>query len=339
MLGPNGETLTAVERIVVLEDVPGKARLGVRLLVAGDEQRIAEPVARFSGLLWLSLGLLGSALALAAIIQGAIATAPLRRLRDALGAVRAGNAQRLDGSFPAEVQPLIEELNSLLAHNAEAVERARTQAGNLAHALKTPLSVIANAVGEPDAAPEAVAALVGEQVERARRQIDYHLKRARAAAMARQRGLSTPTAPAVEAMARVMHRIHAERMLRIEVRPVADGVAPVFRGEAEDLEEMLGNLFDNACKWAQRRVEIMQSVVGEAVCIVIDDDGPGIPAAERERLRHRGERADEKMPGSGLGLAIVADLAQLYGGRLDLADSPLGGLRVCLSLPAADRRV
>jgi signal transduction histidine kinase len=225
--------------------------------------------------------------------------------------------------------PLVDEFNSVLTQNAEVVERARTHAGNLAHALKTPLSVLANAAyGKEDP----LARLVVGQVETAREQVDYHLGRAQAAAAVRMPGARTSVGKAVAGLVRTMQRIYAERGLTLVASPMAPDV--VFRGEEQDLQEMLGNLLDNACKWAATRVEIHAGIVGDRLDIQIGDDGPGIPPDQREAMIRRGARADEQVPGTGLGLAIVDDLARLYGGQLTLAESSLGGLRAELNLPA-----
>lgn len=329
--GPGKTMLGLVERVIILEDTPEQAAKAFRLVVAADERQMREPVERFSGMLWLALGLLGGGLALVAVIQVLIALLPLRRLHAALAAVRNGDAHQIKGAFPGEVQPLVEEFNAVLLHNAEVIERARTQAGNLAHALKTPFSVIANAVTGKD---DELARLVFGQVDVARKQIDYHLSRSRAAASLRLPGARTPVPPILDGLIRVMRRIHGERDLELVVHPHSASL--VFRGEEQDLQEMLGNLLDNACKWAARRIEVSLSVVGKKLQIIFDDDGSGIVAAQRERALNRGERVDEQVPGSGLGLAIVDDLVRLYGGRIELGDSPLGGLRVTLVLPAAE---
>ena len=330
--GPGNTTLGMVERVVILEDAPSdQAETRFRLIVAGDERQMLEPVERFNGMLWLTLGLLGGGLALVAVIQVLIALVPLRRLHGALAAVRSGRTLDLEGRFPGEVQPLVEEFNTVLAQNAEVVERARTQAGNLAHALKTPLSVMANAASGKDSE---LAHLVSSQVEVAGKQIDYHLSRSRAAAAVRIPGVRTPVFPVLEGLVRVMKRIHADRNIELAIHPSNEHV--MFRGEEQDLQEMLGNLLDNACKWAARRIEISVAVEEPCLTIVIDDDGCGIAEAERLRVLDRGERVDELTPGSGLGLAIVNDVMRLYGGRLEFDDSQLGGLRVKLTLPMTD---
>lgn len=324
--GPDGATLLLVERGVRLNENDGSAW---RLLVAADEKLLAEPLARFDGALWLALGILALGLAAAAAVQVGAGLAPLRALRTALARVRGGEAQRLHGEFPQELMPLVDEFNSVLAHNAEVVERARTQAGNLAHALKTPLAVLANAA---DGRDDALARLVAEQVAGARRQVDWHLARAQAAA-GRRSGARAPLAPLVDGLLRAMRRLHAERGLDLAAGPLPAALA--FAGDAQDLQEMLGNLLDNACKWAATRVEVAAGGDGEHLIVTVDDDGAGLAAERRDAVLRRGVRADERVPGSGLGLAIVDDLARLYGGEVTLADSPLGGLRARLRLPAA----
>ncbi|EXI90756.1 MAG: Virulence sensor histidine kinase PhoQ [Candidatus Accumulibacter regalis] len=337
--GPGGSMLGMVERVIRVEEGSGgtegsdagrRTARAFRLIVAADEQLMREPVSRFDGALWLALGILAAGLVVAALVQVIVGLAPLRTLRAALGRVRDGDAQRLEGRFPAEIAPLVDEFNTVLAQNAEVVERARTQAGNLAHALKTPLSVLANAAsGKHDE----LARLIVGQVDTAKRQVDYHLARAQVAAKRCLPGARTPLRASLEALLRTMRRIHAERQLELLLRPFADSLA--FRGEEQDLQEILGNLLDNACKWARSRVEVAACATGDRLRITIDDDGQGIATSDRDAVFRRGVRADQQVPGSGLGLSIADDLAQLYAGELSLADSPLGGLRVVLSLPAA----
>jgi len=258
---------------------------------------------------------------------------PLRRLTAGLAAIRAGTAERLEGDFPEEIAPLARETNALIEANREIVERARTHVGNLAHALKTPLSVMvneANAHGR-----DAFADKVKEQADIMRDQVARHLERARLAARLTVVGSITEIAPVVTALARTMEKIHRDKGVAVAVE--ADAQAK-FRGERPDLEEMIGNLVDNACKWAASRVAISvareTSAKGPAVCIVVDDDGRGLSPAEREQVAKRGQRLDETKPGSGLGLSIVVELARLYGGGLTLGQAPSGGLRAELVLPA-----
>jgi signal transduction histidine kinase len=325
--GPEEKMLSLIERRVEIDALP------LRLIVAADENLMIEPVARFNGELWLALGILGFGLALAALVQVFVGLAPLRSLHAALGRVRNGETRQMEGSFPSEIMPLVTEFNSVLTQNAEVVERARTQAGNLAHALKTPLSVLANAAHAADNMDAELARLVAAQVETARKQVDYHLARAQAAATARLPGVRTPLKPVIDGLVRTMQHIHAERNLDLAVQPLATALQ--FRGEEHDLQEMLGNLIDNACKWAAHHIEIQAHLDQDKLRISIDDDGLGIAADQRDAVLRRGIRADEQIPGTGLGLAIVEDLAHMYGGQLALANSHLGGLRATLTLPAA----
>ncbi len=325
--GPERRPLQMLERLIRPVDTPEQAW---RLIVAADETLLSEPVARFTGQLRAALAVLAAGLVLAAVVQVLIGLRPLAELRRALAQVRDGRANAIEGRFPRELQPLVDDFNGALAARAEVVARARTQAGNLAHAVKTPLAVLSNAAAQ-ESGP--LAELVREQVALARTQVDHHLARARAAAAVGMPGLRTAVQPVLAGLLRVMARVHEERQLRIalgECTPDAH-----FRGEAQDLQEMLGNLLDNACKWAQSQVSTSVAVHAGQLGIVIDDDGPGLPEDAREAVFARGVRADEQTPGSGLGLAIVRDLAQLYGGTVELATSPAGGLRVILHLPAA----
>ncbi|MCB8745647.1 sensor histidine kinase [Rhodoferax sp. U2-2l] len=334
--GPQGQWLSAVVRSVQVERQQGEPATSFRLMAAADERFMLEPVAQFSGTMWLALAALAGGLVVAAVVQVLVGLAPLRALRHALGRVRSAETQLLEGDFPLEVMPLIDDFNNVLVQNAEVVERARTHAGNLAHALKTPLSVLANAAQANKDAPRPaseLAHLVTEQVAIARQQVNYHLTRAQAAATSRMPGAKTAVLPVVDGLVRVMRRIHAERNLALTLQPIPETLA--FRGETQDLQEMLGNVLDNACKWATHQVTLSAQSQARNVIITVDDDGPGLPPDQREAVRQRGVRADEQVPGSGLGLAIVDDLARLYGGKVTLMDSHLGGLRAVLMLPAA----
>lgn len=339
--GPDGAPLRMIEQVLRPAERP---ELALRVIVAANAALVAEPVARFNRILALALALLAAGLALAALVQVRVGLRPLARLRDGLAAVREGRSTAIDGRFPAEIQPLVAEFNAVLARNAEVVTRARTHAGNLAHAVKTPLAVLANAAGQgaADAPDGALARLVREQVALARTQVDYHLARSRAAAAVGVPGVRTPLRPVLEGLLRLMDKVHAGRGLTVTLLACADDLA--FRGEAQDLQEMLGNLIDNACKWAAGRVEVHAEVRADGKAgtpeagklrICIDDDGPGLPADVREAVFARGVRADERTPGAGLGLSIVRELAQLYGGEVRLEVSPWGGLRAVLTLPLA----
>lgn len=325
--GPNDTSLEVIERIVYPADAPEQR---VRLIVAADAALISEPVERFTGLLSAALVILGLGLVAAAVMQVVIGLRPLGQLRQSLMAVREGRAQRIDAGFPQEIQPLVDDFNAVLRHNAHIVEQARTRAGNLAHALKTPLTILANAANRPD---DKLPQRVSEQVAVARRQVNHHLARARAAAAVGIPGVRSEVRPLIESLLRVMEHLHHDRSIEGSIHD--NGVKPVFRGEKQDLQEMLGNLLENAWKWAGSRVEISFRSDAERFTVVIDDDGPGLAPEQRQAVLARGVRADEQVPGSGLGLAIVTDLAKLYDGVLSLEESPLGGLRVRLTLSAA----
>ena len=323
--GPEGEPLRLAEREFSLPGADHRFRYGV----AGDSTEIDEEVARFNTTLAWSLSVLGLGLIAALILQVRFGLQPLRRVRQAIIAVRTGRAQRLEGEFPVEISPLSNELNILLEHNAAVLERARTQVSNLAHALKTPLSVLTN---EAAVAVGPLAETVKRQTTAMRRHVDHYLTRARAAAATRVLGARTEVAAVVEDLRRTLERIYAERAIRIET-DLQPGLG--FRGERQDLEEMLGNLIDNACKWAHSQVIVGTRTDGGRIVCTIDDDGPGLAEDQRVAVFDRGTRLDESVPGSGLGLAIVRDIAELYGGSITLERSPQAGLRAVLVLPAA----
>jgi signal transduction histidine kinase len=323
--GPNAEALRVVEREFVL---PGALRR-LHYAVGGDHSEVDEEVRSFNRTLSWSLGILGLGLLAALLIQVRFGLQPLRRMRQAIVAVRTGRAQRLEGEFPVEIAPLSDELNTLIEHNAAVLERARTQVSNLAHALKTPLSVLTN---EAAAGAGPLADTVQRQITSMRRHVDHYLSRARAAAATRVIGVRSEATAVAEDLRRTLERIYVDRGIAIEAK-VGPGLT--FRGERQDLEEMLGNLMDNACKWANARVVVVAREDGDRIVFTIDDDGAGLPAEQRAAVFDRGHRLDESVPGSGLGLAIVRDIAELYSGTVALEDSPLGGVRAILTLPAA----
>lgn len=327
--GPEEQKLRLVERNIDLGEE------GHYLVaVAGDAAEITEEVRAFDRALLMTFAILAAVLLLTTMFQVRFGLAPLKRITSSLAAIRSGNAERLAGDFPVEIAPLARETNALIEANKGIVERARTHVGNLAHALKTPLSVMVNEAAARPGDP--LAEKVEEQAAIMRDQVARHLERARIAARVTVVGSVTEVPPVVEALARTMEKIHRGRAIAIEVR-ATDPVR--FRGERADLEEMLGNLIDNACKWTASRVviEVLRDGVGDGqvVRIVVDDDGPGLTPTEREQVAHRGRRLDETKPGSGLGLSIVVELAGLYGGELTLGAAPIGGLRADLTLPAA----
>ncbi|HVX99056.1 MAG TPA: sensor histidine kinase [Pseudorhodoplanes sp.] len=328
--GPEDQKLRLVERIVDLGD---EGRFLVS--VAGDSAEIEEETGQFDRALMVTFGLLALVLLLITAFQVQFGLAPLRRISQGLASIRAGLAERLEGHFPVEIDLLARETNALLEANREIVERARTHVGNLAHALKTPLSVMVNEATARGDDPLAIK--VREQIEIMRDQVTRHLERARLAARMTVVGSITDVYPVVQSLARTMEKTHHDKGLAIRVDAPHDAR---FLGERQDLEEMIGNLVDNACKWAQSRVSIevlseVQEQQRHVLRIVVDDDGRGLTPSEREQVARRGRRLDETKPGSGLGLSIVLELASLYGGSLTLGTAPIGGLRAELVLPAA----
>jgi signal transduction histidine kinase len=266
-----------------------------------------------------------------ALIRAAIA--PLNAIHPRLLDVRRGAALRLSGSYPTEVQPLVDDLNALLDQRDQAIRRAIATAGDLAHGLKTPLAILQREADRAEAAADVeLASTIGDQIDLMRRQIDRHLARGRAAASSATAGARASVLESAEALARTQVRLHGERCVDIRIGVSRDHAA---RAQREDLDEMLGNLLDNACTWARSRVDIASSIADGAVVIAVDDDGRGLPAGARQTVLQRGVKADEAAPGSGLGLAIVSDLAELYGGSIALHASALGGLRAELRLPSA----
>ena len=269
---------------------------------------------------------------LAGIWQFRAGLLPFGGLRRQLLGLRDGSGDRIEGTYPTEVQPLVNDLNSLLEHRERIVRRALAKAGDLAHGLKTPLAVLAQEAEQLEGAGQhEIASTINLQVDRMRRQVDYHLTQARATTPGNAPGTRCPVLGSVEGLRRTLEKIYAARGLGIEVDVSS---AHFVRGQCEDLEEMLGNLLDNAFKWARSNVKIQSVQENGAVVLTVDDDGPGLSPSIRDQVLQRGVRADEAAPGSGLGLAIVRDLAQLYEGTITLGDSPMGGLRASLRLPS-----
>ena len=328
-IGPGGHELRMVERKI---DAGEEGRYLVQVAANADVIQAQERSFEWA------LAATFLTLALALIASTALAVRfglrPLRALRDGVAAIRRGEAERIAGEFPQDVAPLAAEVNQLIDANREIVERARTQVGNLAHALKTPLSVLINEADSPSAS---LTGKVREQAEIMRQQVIFYLDRARAAARARSVGVVTEVRPVVEGLVRTFEKLHAERGLTFTVE-LQEGLR--FRGEAQDLTDLIGNLLDNAGKWARESVSVRASRApdgakhaGAFLIAEIDDDGPGLDPGARAEALGRGRRLDESRPGSGLGLSIVVDLASIYGGSLQLDESPFGGLRAILRLP------
>lgn len=320
--GPRGEPLLAVERDLQFPGGPGPTHL----LVAGELAEVSGGVRRFDLLLAAALGLLGVGMIGAIVLQVRYGLRPLRAMAADLAAVHAGDAPRMAGVYAREVAPLVEAMNGVLDRDADLIDRARSHVGNLAHGLKTALAVLsAELQGAADKAA------MREQVATLGRLVEHHLGRAAAlAGTGRLPGVRTAVRPLVDSLTAALARIHAERGLAFAI-DVPSELA--FRGHREDLEEILGNLLDNACKWARRTVRLVARDAAGGLRLEIEDDGPGLPPDRLAEAVRRGRRLDEATPGWGLGLSIVADLVDVNGGRLDLGPSSLGGLRVVIALP------
>lgn len=328
MKGPDGETLRLVAQSIRLPNRPGM----VVMLAAEDRGPADRQVRNFAIIAALMFVGFAAAIAAGVFFQVRIGLAPVLRMRDSVADVREGMEERVEGDFPTELQPLANELNAMLDHSRELVERSRTHVGNLAHALKTPIAVLTN---ESHSQGGELAELVKRQAGVMAKQVDHHLRRARAAAHAKAVGARTPVHAVVDDLARTLTKIYSERSIRIETNVPKN---MNFRGERQDLEEMAGNLMDNACKWAASSLRVSARPGGEGLFeLLIEDDGPGLDEEGCATALQRGVRLDEQAPGTGLGLAIVADLAKAYEGEVELGRSELGGLRVCVHLPLSPR--
>ncbi len=349
-----GERLRVAQEITFVADGSFTGGRFYRFTVTGNRDEVEQTVQSFSDKLAASLAVLALALLVLPLALVFVGLMPLKRIQTGLAKVRGGVSSRLEVDLPIEVRPLQVELNGLLDANTAIVERARTHVGNLAHGLKTPVSVLLNAAerNDPDLAER-----VMEQTRIMRDQVDHHLNRARTAARVKVLGVETPVHPVVTALQRTLSKLYPQRRIHVSqglddnVEPdlsVGAAAAPIFLGERQDLEEMLGNLLDNACKWACHDVAIAVRPIAQddldararergdgtdQFVLVIEDDGPGLTEAQAKAALKRGQRLDESTPGTGLGLAIVADTSALYGGTLRLSRSELGGLRAQVTLP------
>ena len=326
---PNGTRLRALEQRFTL--FGGSEPYS--FVVAGNIDELKSEIDTFTATLWGVLSLLGLGLLATIVAQVRFGLDPLRKMHDELADIRAGNAEKLIGPYPEEIEPVASELNLLIQSNTEVVERSRTQVGNLAHALKTPLSVLAN---EARLSGGDLGRKVEEQTQVMRDQVNMYLDRARRAARARTLGSSTDVREVLDALGRTLQRIHQDRSftLVIECAPTLR-----FRGERQDLEEMVGNLMDNAFKWAAGAIQVKASPAQDGgrnwIEIAVGDDGPGLPEERRQEALQRGRRLDETKPGSGLGLNIVQETAAMYDGKVRLGVAAAGGLEAVLRLPAA----
>lgn len=328
--GLNEETIEVFESEFAL-DADGSI---ARFRVMGNRTDLEADIAAFERQLYLALLVFGIGMIAINAIAILIGLRPLNRVRQALAEIRAGAAQRLDGAFPIEIAPLADETNALIESNRRIVERSRTQVGNLAHSLKTPLAVLTN---EARAMGGAKGDLIAEQAGAMRQQVEHYLQRARMAAQRDTIVFRTPVAQVLERMARVVGKINPDKRLSLDL----PDEEIIFAGEREDLEEIAGNLLENAMKWGRTSVFLRvkaahrQEGDGRAFQMTVEDDGPGIPEERARDALVRGRRLDETKPGTGLGLSIVADVVKEYGGDIVLARSGLGGLKATVTLKRA----
>ncbi|MCY4190689.1 MAG: ATP-binding protein [Rhodospirillaceae bacterium] len=327
--GPFGKRLYLISYKVFLADSKNP-----HIIVASwPLDPLEDEVDNFGIALVATLGILALTLLVAMSVVIRYGLGPLRRVAPALTAIRSGEAGRLTDPMPKEVAPLADEVNALLDHNAQVVDRARTDAGNLAHALKTSLAVLQN---EARACESELADKVIEQIRVMTESIEHHLARARMAAKAGVLTARTEVMPIMEGLARTLEKIHCCKNLTI----ITEGpTEAAFRGEKQDFEEALGNLLDNACRFASTTVRvtaILESGDRQSILTVtVEDDGPGLPQSQRRKVVKRGARLGQQTPGSGLGLSIVRDIAEMYDGDFDLAESGIGGFAARMSLPDA----
>jgi signal transduction histidine kinase len=319
------EPLRVVERDVIL---PG-SEVRWRFQVAQSREIIDRQIRELRTTLVRAFAALGLGLLVLAALQAFYGLWPLRRVRSEVVAIRSGRQSRISEEFPREIFPLVRELNELLAHSEEQAEEARRHAGNLAHALKTPLTVITNAATADS--PDLDDTVIREATVM-RRQVDHHLARARAIGRRASLHARATVWDSLEAVERAMERLYADVTVDI-----AGNREAAVRVERQDLDEMLGNLVENAAKYGRGRVFVtVEQVADIGVEIMVEDDGPGIPVEQRETIFARGARLDTEKPGTGLGLAIVRDVAEIYGGSIRLeASEDLGGLLARLTLPIA----
>ena len=320
------ETLRVVARQVVLPNMTSP----VIVLAAADIAPVVRSVRNFIVTAAVLLFALLLGLIFAVYAQVRLGLRPLFDLGHRIADVREGRAASVEGDYPLEIAPLAKELNSLISHNKTIVERAQTHVGNLAHALKTPIAVLRN---EAEAAETTPSTIVSRQTDTMAAQVDHHLRRARAAARGQAIGVRADMDPVIDGLVRTLPRIYRDKDLTIER---TGDVGLIFRGHPRDLEDMIGNLMDNAAKWTRSRIDVDVRSAEDGMCTVtISDDGPGLTKEDTKTALKRGARLDEATPGSGLGLSIVKDLADAYNGSLTFSRAGRGGLQAKLTLPIA----
>lgn len=325
--GPDGQILRVAERDSIL---PESDRI-FHFQVATNMADVHAAIAEFNWLLLSALGLIMLTVTMSLVLQVSYGLRPLRKLGRSLSAIRTGQANRIEGDWPQDLQPLAQEMNALMEQNEQLVDRARTHVGNLAHALKTPLSVIQNDV---EGADDERSKRIQTQSRLIREHVDHHLKRARIAGGGSGAGL--PIKDRLEKIIKAVAVSTRDKGVTYDLQCPDDCR---FDGEKEDFDEVLGNLIDNAGKWATGHVTVAAEKLKDSprrpmMEIRVSDDGPGVPAEDIDTLFERGKRLDERVPGTGLGLAIVRDIVEMYGGQARLAHAASGGLMAVLRLPA-----
>ena len=332
LTGPAEQRLLIAEHNLVLPDPSNKQ---LRVIVGSETKELARAIETWQHSLGLFVGILFVSLVVAAIAQVAFGLQPLRQLQQSLKKLREGDNARIMGKFPTELKPLIDDFNAVIDANGKIIERARSQAGDLAHSIKTPISVMINALQAEKTRSghdPALVASLEEQLQQLQQQVQWRLKRARIAANAGVPHSRTPVNVALEQLARVMQKVYAEKSIQVTVGPIAEDL--YFAGEEQDLQEIVGNLLDNAFKWAVSSVAVQATHSNGKLRIVVKDDGPGCELlTDPTHPPSRGQRADESVPGSGLGLSIVRDLVTLYDGTLSFEANVPNGLRVVSILP------
>lgn len=325
--GPEEQKLRLLTRTITIPE----SDTVYHFSIAVDTTEIEEQAVRFDNILLVGLSVLGVGLIAASLLQVFLGLKPLSHIKQSLGKVRTGEAEYLTADFPKEIQPLADEVNALLDHNNEIVVRSRTQVGNLAHALKTPIAILRNEARMNDG-PMSIT--VAKQTENMHKYVEHYLRRARVSANTKSLSGHSSIVPTLHNIARALNKIHEGKVITV----IANDPNLVFKGDVNDFEEMAGNLMENAAKWAAGAVTVECFKQDDWLMIEIRDDGPGIEKAAREAVFARGERLDEKKPGSGLGLSIVKDLSGLYGGEIILEDNDRiatsDGLFVTLKLPS-----
>jgi len=324
--GPDAnEPLRVLGRSVILPN--GEP---VVIMAGADVREAISDIRRFAMIATGLMLLLSAGLVFAVFTQVRLGLQPIFALRDKVADVREGRSELVDGTYPSEISPLADELNSLIGHNKDIVERARTHVSNLAHGLKTPIAVLQN---EAEGSKSSLSDIVLRQTKTMKEQVDHHLQRARAAARGQVIGVSTDISETVIPLARTLEKIYRDKDIDFDVQ-VPEGL--MFRGEKRDLEEMAGNLMDNACKWTRDKVHVSVKTMGGQegrIRLEVADNGPGLTKDQYVEALKRGARLDEATPGTGFGLPIVDDLARAYKGELKLGRAEIGGLSVVLFLP------